>query len=596
MKMPCTENVASEEYADFIIPYTSREELLAGAMTECVDFVNYHYAILYRPMSELAPISLSSFTYTAIPKLYSLLDTTSMEASGILPAARLPALSNKGSGVIIGFVDTGIDYQNPLFRKADGTTRILGLWDQTHGTGNDVPGSPFRPLYGTQYTHEDINQALRSENPLSVVPSQDEDGHGTFLASVAAGNADEDNDFTGAAPEASIAVVKLKPAKQYLRDFFLIREDAVAYQENDIMMGITYLFSLARQYSMPVVVCLGVGTNQGSHVGKSPLGNFLDEMSSYVGTAFIVAAGNETGYAHHYSAVTTAGDAAQTVELKVGENDRGFSMELWAQDVEVYRIGFLSPTGEAVRELPAGTGEENMLRFLLEETEITVYSNIVTGITGSQMIFIRFKNPMPGIWNIMVSSALDISGTFHMWLPVHGFVSDDTVFLRPDPDTTITEPGNAQYPLTVSAYDHATGGIYIHSSRGYSRTGQVKPELAAPGVNVFGAGVSGGGRASGAGVSGGGTSAAGAGASGAAARPAFTRRSGTSVAAAHAAGAAAILLHWGVLERNLFYMNTSVIKTYLTRGAKRNPAITYPNREFGYGTLDLYEAFLRLRV
>jgi len=568
MKMPCTENITSNEYADFITPYSSRDLLLSTAGTECVDFINYHYSVIYRRRSELDPISLSSFTYSAIPKLYSLLDTENMESAGILPASRTPALSNKGSGVIIGFVDTGIDYQNPLFREEDGSTRILGIWDQTHGNGNQVPGNSFTPLYGTQYSHEDINEALRSEDPLSLVPSADESGHGTFLASIAAGNTDEAGDFTGAAPQAFIAMVKLKPAKQYLRDFYLIREGADAYQENDIMMGITYLLSLARQYSMPVVVCLGVGTNQGSHVGKSPLGIYLDEMSAYVGTAFIVAAGNETGYSHHYSAVTGNGETSRNVELKVGEDETGFSMELWAQDVEVYRIGFLSPTGEAVRELPASSGEENILRFLLEQTEITVYSNIVTSLTGSQMIFIRFKDPMPGIWNITITSALDIDGTFHLWLPVHGFLSDDTVFLRPDPDTTITEPGNTQYPLTVSAYNSSTGGIYIHSSRGYSRSGQIKPELAAPGVNISGAGL----------------------------RSAFTRRSGTSVAAAHVAGAAAILLHWGVLKGNLFYMNTSVIKTYLARGANRNPALSYPNREFGYGTLDLYEAFLRLRV
>lgn len=567
--MPCTENVASENYADFIASYhASPDEFIASLGTECVDFVSRQFAVIHVPLDELGPLTLSTYTYRAVPKLYSLLDSTSMEASGILPASRLPALSNQGSGVLIGFVDTGIDYQNPLFRNRDGTTRILGIWDQTHGSGNSVPGNTFRPLYGTQYSHEDINRALRSDDPLSEVPSYDTDGHGTFLASVAAGGADESAGFTGAAPQASIAMVKLKPAKKYLRDFYLIREGADAYQENDIMMGIAYLFSVARQYSMPLVICLGVGTNQGSHVGRSPLGLYLNEMSIYTGTALIVSAGNETGFGHHYRAFMEAEDNIDTVELKVGDNESGFSMELWAGDVGVYQVGFLSPTGEAVKPLPPATGEENVIRFLLEQTEITVYSNIVDSATGSQMIFIRFKDPMPGIWHITVSSALDIADTFHLWLPGRGFISDSTFFLRPDPDTTITEPGNAQYPMTVTAYDHNTGGIYIHASRGYSRSGQIKPEIAAPGVNIYGAGL----------------------------HSSYVRMTGTSAAAAHVAGAAAILLHWGVLERNYFFMNTSVIQTYLIRGAKRNPALSYPNREFGYGTLDLYEAFLGLRL
>lgn len=568
--MPCSYSVTSEDTVDFISTYSALPEQLS-AMTgiECIDFVSRQFAVLHIPMDDLeSPMNFSYYTYSAIPKLYSLLDTDSMEASGILPASRIPAFGNQGQGVLIGFVDTGIDYQNPLFRKEDGSSRILGIWDQTLETGVLDPVNGFQALYGTQYSREEIDQALAAPDPLALVPSADENGHGTFLASVAAGGEDPDQDFTGAAPKASIAMVKLKPAKEYLRDFYLIREGADAYQENDIMMGVAYLLHLARRFSMPLVICLGLGTNQGSHVGKSPLGLYLDDINIYAGTAVITAAGNETGYGHHYRAVTRPEETLQTVELNVGEKDSGFSMEFWAQDVDIYRVGFISPTGEVVDPLPSSTEEENVIRFLVEQTEITVYSSIINTATGSQMIFIRFKDPMPGIWNLTVSSALNVTGAFHIWLPSRGFISDTTYFLRPDPDTLVTGPGNSQYALTVSAYDHTTGGIYIHSSRGFSRSGQIKPELAAPGVNIAGAGL----------------------------RSGFVQRSGTSAAAAHAAGAAAILLHWGILERNDPFMNTSAIKTYLIRGAKRNPALTYPNREFGYGTLDLYQAFLRLRL
>lgn len=568
--MPCSYSVTSEDTADFISTYSALPEQLS-AMTgiECIDFVSRQFAVLHIPMDDLeSPMNFSYYTYSAIPKLYSLLDTDSMEASGILPASRIPAFGNQGQGVLIGFVDTGIDYQNPLFRKEDGSSRILGIWDQTLETGAPDPVNGFQALYGTQYSREEIDQALAAPDPLALVPSADENGHGTFLASVAAGGEDPDQDFTGAAPRASIAMVKLKPAKAYLRDFYLIREGADAYQENDIMMGVAYLLHLARRFSMPLVICLGLGTNQGSHVGKSPLGLYLDDINIYAGIAVITAAGNETGYGHHYRAVTRPEETLQTVELNVGEKDSGFSMEFWAQDVDIYRVGFISPTGEVVDPLPSSTEEENVIRFLVEQTEITVFSSIVNTATGSQMVFIRFKDPMPGIWNLTVSSALNITGAFHIWLPSRGFISDTTYFLRPDPDTLVTGPGNSQYALTVSAYDHTTGGIYIHSSRGFSRSGQIKPELAAPGVNITGAGL----------------------------RSGFVQRSGTSAAAAHAAGAAAILLHWGILERNDPFMNTSAIKTYLIRGAKRNPALTYPNREFGYGTLDLYQAFLRLRL
>lgn len=575
--MSCTNSVASEDFADFIAPYfTTPEEFIRSQGTDCVDFVNSTLAVVYVPLSTVTPSTYTSYTYSAVPKLYSLLDVTSMDAAGITPAGELPVLNNQGAGVIVGFVDTGINYTDSLFRNVDGSTRIIGIWDQTNNSDNSnnienetaKPFSAFSALYGTQYTAEEINLALNSDNPASIVPTRDENGHGTFLASIAAGNRDERAGFSGAAPRASIAMVKLKPAKQYLRDFYLIQDGAEAYQENDIMMGVSYLYFLARKYSMPLVVCIPLGTNMGSHMGMSRLGQYLNQVSLSNGSAVITAAGNETGARHHFRAVMDADTDEVTAELRVGEREAGFSMELWAENMGAYTVGFISPTGEVAREISVPLRGENTVSFLLEQTQITVYTQIADVSAGSQFIFMRFENPMSGIWRILIRNSLDIRETFHIWLPVRGFISDETYFLRPDPDTTITDPGNARYPITVTAYDHTRNSIYIHASRGYSLSGRIKPDLAAPGVNILGASVSG---------------------------RRLTRMSGTSVSAAHLAGAAAILLNWGILDGNYPYLNTPVLKSIFVRGAQRNPALTYPNREFGYGTLNLYEAFLRLR-
>ena len=575
--MSCTNSVASEDFADLIAPYfTTPEEFIRSQGTDCIDFVNSTLAVVYVPLSTVTPSTYTSYTYSAVPKLYSLLDVTSMDAAGITPAGELPVLNNQGAGVIVGFVDTGINYTDSLFRNVDGSTRIIGIWDQTNNSDNSnnienetaKPFSAFSALYGTQYTAEEINLALNSDNPASIVPTRDENGHGTFLASIAAGNRDERAGFSGAAPQASIAMVKLKPAKQYLRDFYLIQDGAEAYQENDIMMGVSYLYFLARKYSMPLVVCIPLGTNMGSHMGMSRLGQYLNQVSLSNGSAVITAAGNETGARHHFRAVMDADTDEVTAELRVGEREAGFSMELWAENMGAYTVGFISPTGEVAREISVPLRGENTVSFLLEQTQITVYTQIADVSSGSQFIFMRFENPMSGIWRILIRNSLDIRETFHIWLPVRGFISDETYFLRPDPDTIITDPGNARYPITVTAYDHTKNSIYIHASRGYSLSGRIKPDLAAPGVNILGASVSG---------------------------RRLTRMSGTSVSAAHLAGAAAILLNWGVLNANYPYLNTPVLKSIFVRGAQRNPALTYPNREFGYGTLNLYEAFLHLR-
>ena len=575
--MSCTNSVASEDFADFIAPYfTTPEEFIRSQGTDCIDFVDSTLAVVYVPLSTVTPFTYTSYTYSAVPKLYSLLDVTSMDAAGITPAGELPVLNNQGAGVIVGFVDTGINYTDSLFRNADGSTRIIGIWDQTNNSDNSnnienetaKPFSAFSALYGTQYTAAQINLALNSDDPVSIVPTRDENGHGTFLASIAAGNRDERAEFSGAAPRASIAMVKLKPAKQYLREFYLIQDGAEAYQENDIIMGVSYLYFLARKYSMPLVVCIPLGTNMGSHMGMSRLGQYLNQVSLSNGSAVITAAGNETGARHHFRAVMDADTDEVTAELRVGEREAGFSMELWAENMGAYTVGFISPTGEVAREISVPLRGENTVSFLLEQTQITVYTQIADVSSGSQFIFMRFENPMSGIWRILIRNSLDIRETFHIWLPVRGFISDETYFLRPDPDTIITDPGNARYPITVTAYDHTKNSIYIHASRGYSLSGRIKPDLAAPGVNILGASVSG---------------------------RRLTRMSGTSVSAAHLAGAAAILLNWGVLNANYPYLNTPVLKSIFVRGAQRNPALTYPNREFGYGTLNLYEAFLHLR-
>lgn len=566
--MACTENTQSEEYADFIIRYYSFGSLaFTQEEPSCIDFVSGQYAITHWLLSSIPPISLENYPYSTIPNLYTLLDTTSMEASGILRTSSQPALGYRGRGTLLGIVDTGIDYQDPLLRNKDGTTRILGLWDQSlPGIGTEGP-TPLEALhYGSIYTSEAINEALSSDDPLSIVPSTDDIGHGTFLSKIAAGNEDLERDFTGAAPECNLVVVKLKPAKKYLRDYYFISPDAIAYQESDIMLGIKFLLSTAGKYRMPISILLGLGTNMGSHDGTSPLASYLNLISASPGVVISVAGGNETGYSHHFFGVIASDQEFEDVELHVGQGEIGFTIELWAREPELYSISFISPTGEQIERIPNTGNEEHRLTFLLEKTVIYLNYRVAESGTGSQLILMRFQDPTPGIWRIRVYNSLYIRGEYHMWLPVHGFILDDTFFLKSNPNTTITEPGNAASIMTVSAYNHRDNSLYIHSSRGYTRQNNIKPDFAAPGVNVTVPAIRG-----------------------------TQTLTGTSVAAAHAAGAAADLLSWAFTGQNDLYLNTSAAKSFLVRGARRNPIFTYPNREWGYGTLDLYNSFIQLR-
>lgn len=578
----CPFNPAAENIADLIYRFGSlQSERWNNTSSLCADYVSSDYIILHMPLTPDA-VSMRVHPYYMIPSLFSPLDYNAMEASGILSAFNSPALNNQGKGVLIGLVDTGIDYRSPLFQNPDSTTRIAGIWDQSVPIEEDVlpAGVPdYYPMggssYGTEYTREQINEALASDDPLSLVPTQDTIGHGTFLAGLAAGSSIPQEDFTGAAPEAELAVVKLKPAKKYLRDFYLIPSDAPAFQENDIMMGIKYLRMMADRLKKPLVILLAMGSNSGSHIGTSPLSQVTQNYSGFFGIITVIAGGNETGAAHHFYASIPAGTEYEDVEIRVGkeEAERGFVLELWAADADTYTVGFISPSGERISRIPIIANNETSIPFLLDATTITVNYQLIEAESGSQLIFMRFQTPAAGIWTVRVYNTQRFKGTFHMWLPVQGMISEETVFLRPDPYSTITVPGNSRLPITVGAYDTSTGGIYIHSSRGFTPNQIVKPELAAPGVNILGPSV---GRKPGSDTP-------------------MTTRTGTSAAAAITAGAAANLLGWGIVEGNYPTMSEASVKSYLIRGAQRNPALTYPNREFGYGTLDLFQTFLRLR-
>lgn len=563
----CREIILSNDYADFIMEYNIVPgEILEQYEKLCIEYIGARYSSIYVERNKIPPLTIGDYTYSAIPKLYGLMDTTAVEDTGALQLQNRPFLNLTGKGVIIGFIDTGINYKHRAFRDGSGKSRIVRIWDQTNQEGTPPAGFYF----GTEFTKEDIDLALESDNPSDIVNSTDENGHGTFMAGVAAGTYDEQSDFTGAAPESYIAMVKLKPAKQYLRDFYFINEGAEAYQENDIMLAAYYLTNVAAELRMPLVIVIGLGTNSGEHAGLSPLSGLLNYMAASVGCGIVACAGNEGDKKHHFQGDITdlyetgAEDAPEEVQLRVAEGESGFLMELWGRAPDIYAVSIISPSGETVPKIPARIGQSDVLTFLFEPTVIYIDYRIVEEQTGDELIVMRFKNPTPGIWGIRVFGSNIVNGLYNIWLPISQFVMEDTYFLRPDPDITLTAPGTAENVIAVSAYNDKTNSIYVDSSRGFTRLGAIKPDFAAPGVNVFG--------------------------------PSniqnnYTRKSGTSVSAALTGGVCAQFMQWGIVSGNEVNLKNNNIKTYLIRGARRDRNIVYPNREWGYGELDGYNAF-----
>lgn len=560
----CVERVLSEEYTDYIFEYNSeQQEVAQDYMRFCAQFASDRYVCIYVDPRISPELSVEEYSYTAIPKLYGLMDSTAADATGAIRLQNITGFGLTGRGVIVGFVDTGIDYTNMAFRNTTGQTRIVSIWDQTDQSGNPPEGF----IYGTEYTKADIDRALQSDNPQSVVPHKDENGHGTFLAGVACGSNDTENDFIGTAPDCQIAMVKLKKAKQYLRDFYFVDNTDDVYQENDIMLGVRYLQNVAQRENKPLVVVIGLGTSLGDHSGGAPLPQMLDDVGSTPGYCVVVCGGNEGNAKLHYLGKMESEMPYQDVEIRVGENESGFTMELWGQTPDVFSVAIISPFGETVPRIPARVGLSEVHTFLLEESRVFVDYRIVESGSGAELIFMRFEKPTPGIWTVRVFGSNILDGTFHMWLPIKEFIGTETYFLEPEPDYTITEPGNAQNVITMSAYNNVTGAFYINSGRGYTRTNVIKPDMTAPGVDVFGPALSIGGNRN------------------------YTRKSGTSIAAALTAGVCAQFLEWGIVRGNEPYMKTVYIKNYLIRGAERDAGTAYPNRQTGYGKINGFDAF-----
>ena len=560
----CREKILSQDYMDFISPgYWSGEDIIVRQDQSCIQQMGFGYRAVYVEKGLAGELSLERYGYQGIPGCYTLIDTSALNEAGISAVQNYPALHLRGRDIMIGFIDTGIDYENVAFRNLAGGTRIAGIWDQTIQTGNPPEGIP----YGSEYTEDMINEALRSDDPLAIVPSKDEHGHGTFLASVAAGGVSTENQFSGAAPEAVLGVVKLKEAKNYLKDFYGIYSDAPCYQENDIMFGLKYLHELAAKKGLPIVICIALGTNMGPHNGASLLSQMIDAYANLLNHCVVIGGGNEASNRHHYYGEVEEKGPARETEIRVEKGTTGFVAELWSQLPNIGTTYLVSPSGEKSPTLSLRQGSKFNLGFVFDGTEVEIEYRLLLENSNSQLIFFRFKGAAEGIWKIGVEPVYIVKGGYHIWLPVKEFLESDVYFLEANADTTLTEPGSTRDAMTISYYNSVDNSIDINSGRGYTRCTILKPDFAVPGVEITGLSLDG----------------------------RFVERSGSSASVGIAAGSAALIMEWLGKQPAVRGITCSQVRNIILFGTNQREDMDYPNKEWGYGTIDIYQSLNRLR-
>ena len=495
---------------------------------------------------------LGSDFLSTYPEVYGLTFTEALQSSGIAAVQQQPYLNLTGLGVIVGIVDTGIDYTNPVFRYEDGKTKIKYIWDQTaEGPQN------YGVNFGTVYTSEQINEALESDDPYSIVPHRDENGHGTYLASLAAGR--QDGEFIGAAPDTDLIVVKLKKAAPfYLKKFLVPPEQENAYISIDIMLGLSFIFEQSGALGKPCSICLGLGTNFGGHNGQNRLENYISFLSNSVGTVISTAVGNESNARHHTQGIIENQGDIVPISIRVGEEAKTLSVYIWYSGWDKISFSLKSPTGEKINKIPFFVGTTYQKKLIFEKSTV----NIAYHQNESRFAIVQITDVVPGTWEINLHGDLIISGDYHAWLPMTGFVSPDIEFVAPTPNYTTVIPSTALGTIAVGAYNSIEKSLYINSSWGPTVGTKFSPDFAAPGVNVQGV-----------------------------SRNGFVEMSGTSVSAAITTGAAALLMQWAIVEENSLALTGNRLRLILIRGCDRDTNRDYPNPQWGYGTLNLLQSF-----
>lgn len=476
--------------------------------------------------------------------------------SEVVPVRDVSKNNLTGAGVIFSCIDSGIDYAHPDFRNDDGTTRILYLWDQTSSGG--TPPSGY--ILGSEYTQEQINEALTKTNRaerLALVPTTDDGtGHGTAVAGIGAGNgrASAGRRYRGVATGSSLIIVKLgKPRSGGFP------------RTTEVMQAVDYVIKKAAEIGMPVAVNLSFGNNYGPHDGTSLLESYIDSMANVWKSSIIIGSGNEGDSSHHTSG-TVLKDRAAVSEFAVGAFIPSLSLQIWKQYFDEMDIYILAPNGQ---EFLINSRNQYTQRFLVLETELLVYSGEPTPYSMAQEIFMEMipKGTGPyitsGIWKIRLEPRKIVDGGYHMWLPSTVVIGEDTKFLRPSPDVTLTIPSVSGKAVTVGAYNQLTNAAAPYSGRGYATNRMIKPDIVAPGEQIMTAAPEGG----------------------------YARKTGTSMATPFVTGSAALLMEWGIVRGNSPFLYGEKLKAYLIAGARPLTGFnTYPNPQTGYGALCLRDS------
>ena len=492
--------------------------------------------------------------------IYTLETITVMTAANINLLHLDNPLSLFGNGVLVGLVDTGIDYLNPEFMFKNGETRIHRIWDQTLPTDTTNQNVPF----GVEYTKEQITDAINASksggNPYDIVNSKDTIGHGTSMAGVIGATGVNPN-LQGAAPNCEFAVVKLAP---YINPPLKTRENLPIFDLTSISSAITYLVNYALNINTPMVVYIPLGSNLGNHNGEGILEDIIDTLSINRGIVMVTGSGNQANKGYHTSGMLSNPGDFNNVQLYISPEQKNLLLEFWISEPHKLSLSILSPSGESTGVIPSTLNSQDTNTFIFEQTTAKISYSIPEQLSGDELITVFLDNIQSGTWTFKLNADYTLNGVFNAWIPQEGITVGNTQFLSPIPYNTVTSPGTSKYIITVACYNQNNDNIVISSGTASLNNIINVLDLAAGGVNVQTIGAN---------------------------STTISTVNGTSVSAAVVAGACALLLEWGIINGNDPNIYSQSIKYYLTGGTRKRSGDVYPNPQWGFGILDMIKVF-----
>lgn len=404
---------------------------------------------------------LSSIIYIKSPELYTLEDISPLEEAQISSVQQSNPLNLLGDNVVVGIIDTGIDYLNEEFITDDNKTRINFIWDQSLDIFEDSNGEL---KYGEIYRKDDINKAIelykQGGNPYDIVKTKDEIGHGTAMAGIIAASG-KNPELRGGAPKCELCIIKLAEAVSYKEDFEI---EVPVYNVTSIVIAIETLYKYAIEYKKPLVIYLPLGTNSGNHQGTGLLNEYIENVTNNRGIIVVTGAGNEGDVGHHASGIIEKKDMIDDIELYVAERQKVLIADIWIDMPNIMSVNVISPSGEETGVLVPLLKKENKYKFIFENTVVDIRYYIPEETTGDEYIQIYLYDIQPGLWTFRIIGNIISSGIFNIWIPQKGITKPGTGFRAPDPYGTLTIPGDSTSVVTVAAYNQNTNNALIYSS------------------------------------------------------------------------------------------------------------------------------------